>query len=233
MKHIPRRAACAIAACVVACAVFCAPFVALTDVSFAWHMVQHLAVLFVLPLLLLLAEPFSWFGAVAGKRLTAIAVRAGKRLTIFASPPVALAAFIAVLWWSHFSGLYEGALDHLWIHAIEHSLFFAAGIIFWLPVLAPAPMRALAFPARLLYLLIALPQGALLSAAIASAHAPLYAHYAYGTTTAAAMADQNAAASVMWIGGGAIVLAAFLGTLGVWAKRERSHAISSGAPCAS
>lgn len=191
----------------------------LADASFAWHMVQHLILLYIAPLVLLSARPFDTFVRMADKATVAIVVRKTRLLHVFASPPVALAVFIVTLWGTHFSGVYELALDVPAVHVLEHVAYVAAGLAFWAPVLAPAPLRPNAYPVRLLYLLIALPQGALLSVALDGARAPLYPHYATAST-AAALADQQNAAAVMWIGGGAIAFAAWIATMAAWALLE-------------
>lgn len=187
------------------------------DASFAWHMAQHLILLFVVPFFALAAQPFAWLQAALSKRATAQFVRATRFLHALAHPAVALAAFIGVLWITHFSGLYEYSLEHEVAHVVEHALYLIAGTLFWIPVLAPPPVKPLPFPARILYLLVALPQGALLSFALGSSHRVLYAHYA---SNPSALADQANAAAVMWIGGGLILFIAFLSTFGAWAFRE-------------
>ena len=150
------------AAFVVAIGAVASPLDRLADDSFAWHMFQHMLVLFLVPALLLLAQPSTFFSALAGKRATERTVRVTRTLHVLAAPPVALAVFIGTLWLTHFTGLYELSLQNPVVHAAEHALYFVAGIFFWLPVLAPAPLRPPSYPLRLLYLLIALPQGALL-----------------------------------------------------------------------
>lgn len=193
----------------------------LSDRSFAWHMLQHLLLLYPIPLALLAARPFDVFAAVAPKAWVATTVRATRPFEIFATAPIALAFFVGVLWVTHFSSLYELALDNVWLHLIEHALYLACGIAFWLPVVAPPPLRPLSHPARILYLAVALPQGALLGMALFAPQAPLYPHYARtAASSAQALADQHAAAAVMWIAGGAVILAAMLVTLGAWAQRE-------------
>ncbi|HEY2475279.1 MAG TPA: cytochrome c oxidase assembly protein [Candidatus Cybelea sp.] len=196
------------------------PLDRLADRSFSWHMLQHLVLLFVVPLMLLLARPFELFAALAGKQTTVAFVRGTRALHLLAQPPIALAAFIGTLWLTHFTPLYQLSLQHPFVHIAEHALYLAAGTLFWLPVLAPPPLRPLAYPVRLLYLAVALPQGALVAMAIGSARAPLYPHYAALAGTQAALADQVDAAAVMWILGGLVVLTALLGTLGSWARRE-------------
>ncbi len=201
------------------------PFDRLADESFAWHMVQHLLILYGVALLLLLARPFDLYARFAGKCATASLVKATRPLHALAAPPVALFVFIAALWGTHFSPLYELSLEHPLVHVLEHLLYLAAGIIFWLPVVAPPPLRPLSYPVRLFYLTVALPQGALLGMVLASARVPLYPHYAAITgSRAAALADQGNAAAVMWILGGLVIFGALLITLAVWAHREREVA---------
>jgi cytochrome c oxidase assembly factor CtaG len=184
-------------------------------------MVQHIALFYLVTLLLVLARPFNLFARITGKRATAIFVRATRPLHVLAFPPVAFVIFVATLWATHFSPLYELALNASWAHVAEHSLYLASGVVFWLPVVAPAPLRPLGYPARLLYLIVALPQGALLAMVIASAREPLYSHYAaVAGSRAAALADQGDAAAAMWILGGLVLLGAFLLTLAAWARRE-------------
>ncbi len=209
-----------VGAALAAGAAIASPLDGLADRSFAWHMVQHLMLVYVVALLLVAARPFELFAALAGKRTTAAFVRGlhGARWT--ASAPVALASFLAILWGTHFSGLYELSLEHAWAHAGEHLLYLAAGIAFWLPVLAPPPLRPIPYPARALYLALALPQGAFLGMVIAGARAPLYPHYVAIGGFSSALADQRDAGAVMWIAGGAVILAAFLATFAAWAHRE-------------
>jgi putative membrane protein len=207
------------AAAILAVAAVASPLDRLADVSFSWHMVQHMMLLYGVALAVVLARPFDLFVRLGGKRATLLMVRLTRPLHAFASPAVALFVFVATLWATHFSPLYEAALEHPWLHGSEHLLYVSAGIFFWLPVVAPPPLRPTAFPVRLFYLAVALPQGALLAMVLASARAPLYQHYV-AVAGAAALADQRNAAAVMWILGGLVVFTALLTTLAIWAHRE-------------
>jgi putative membrane protein len=195
------------------------PLDRLADASFAWHMLQHLILIYLVALLLVAARPFELYATLAGKRATETFVRTTRPLHVVASPPIALAFFIATLWGTHFSPLYALALEYPWVHAGEHLLYLAAGVVFWLPVLAPPPLRPLSYPARAFYLVLALPQGALLAMVIESARSPLYARYA-AAAGSAALADQRNAGALMWILGGLVIFGAFLLTIAAWAHRE-------------
>lgn len=219
-EHLTLLRRCCLIAAVIVGALAVTVLDAPSDASFAWHMAQHLLLLFVVPLLLLLGHPFEPLALISGKSATAAFVRSTRSLHIIASAPIALSFYVSTLWLTHFTGLYEAALRYWPIHFAEHALYVAAGTLFWLPVLAPPPLRPLPYPARLFYLAIALPQGALVAMAINSARSPLYAHYAAVEGWRGALADQSDGAAVMWIAGGLVVFAAFLATLGVWAQRE-------------
>lgn len=209
-------------AAAVACGVLAVtgPFERLADRSFAWHMAQHLVLLIVVPPLVLWSRPFPIVARLLGNVRTVALLRATRPLHAVAFPPVALAIFLATLWGTHFSHLYEAALDAPTVHAAEHALYLFAGFAFWLPVLTVAPLRPNPYPVRLLYLIVALPQGALLAVALGAARTPLYPHYARLMSTAQAVSDQQNAAAVMWIAGGLAVFIAILATMGTWAARE-------------
>ncbi len=202
------------------------PLDALADRSFAWHMLQHLLVIYAVALLLVAANPFALVVRVAPKRAVERLVRASRPFHAPAAPWIALPAFVAVLWITHFSPLYELALERTWVHVAEHLCYLVAGVAFWLPVLAPAPLRPPSYPVRIFYLVVALPQAALLGMVLFAARVPLYAHYVRAAgSLGAALADQQAGAAVMWIGGGMVVLAALLFTIGSWARRENVRVI--------
>ncbi len=200
------------------------PLERLADRSFAWHMAQHLVLIMAIPLLVLWSQPFSLVRRLLGDARTVALVRSTRPLHLIAFPPVALAIFLATLWGTHFSHVYEAALDATAVHAAEHALYLFAGFVFWLPVLTVAPLRPNAYPVRLLYLIVALPQGALLAIALGAERMPLYPHYAQLMPTAQALADQQNAAAVMWIAGGLAIFVAMLATMATWAAREQRAA---------
>jgi putative copper resistance protein D len=197
------------------------PIDTLADSSLSWHMVQHLALAFVVAPLLLLGAPIrlalAALPAAGASRLSAALHSLPARA--IANPAVAWLQFAAVLYGAHFSPLYEGALEHPWIHACEHALFLGSALVFWTPVLAVAPApRAPAHIVRLLMLFLALPMSAFLGFIFFVMRAPLYPHYA---NVAGALADQQNAGAVMWISGGGPILAALLWCVADWGARER------------
>lgn len=194
---------------------------ALADVSLAWHMVQHLALVSVAAPLLLLGAPLRLaLGALPAGPAAALArVLNGTIVRALTHPATAWLQFAAVLYGTHFSPLYEAALDNAAVHAAEHALYLTSALIFWTPLLAvsPAP-HAPAHPVRILALFLAFPMSAFLGFAFYVTERVLYPHYAGHS---GALADQMNAGAVMWLAGGTPLMLALLWCVADWGARER------------
>ncbi|HJR45450.1 MAG TPA: cytochrome c oxidase assembly protein [Actinomycetota bacterium] len=194
------------------------PLPALAERHFAAHMIQHLV-------LTLIAAPLFVLGAPVATLLHATSGAARRALGRFARsravaalthPLTAWTFFGAVMWLTHFSPLYEAALDDVFVHVLEHWLFLLAGFLFWTPVIGSDPItsRMLPWPARLGYLVAALPVQSFLGLAIYSAERPLYDAYTD-------MDDQRAGALVMWLGGDLVFVVALALVVGAWMRADR------------
>jgi cytochrome c oxidase assembly factor CtaG len=211
----------------VAIGVLIPPLDVVADRSFAWHMLQHVLLVFVaVPLLLLGAYDAPWQRWLSRDATIGLAKAAhGVVARVVLAPPTGWFALVAFLWIAHFSPLYAAALEHPAVHLFEHAAFVVTATLFWLPVIGNAAIPAMAYPARLLYLFLALPQGAFLGAALLSERFALYAPYVAQLGASGALADQRNAAAVMWIGGGCALFVALMIVAGGWAMRERAEAI--------
>jgi putative membrane protein len=161
------------------------------------HMLQHLLLLLVAPVLLLRGLPAWLLRPLARGPLGA----AGWWLT---RPPVAfaLAAAAQVAW--HFPGAFQLALRVDAAHALEHLSFLATGVLFWWPVAGPLPeWPRPGPPAQLLYLFLATIPMMAVAAPITLAEHVLYPFYAEAARAwpLAPRADQELAGILMWIGG--------------------------------
>jgi putative membrane protein len=191
------------------------------------HMVQHLLLTLVAAPLILLGRPLSLARRSAAGRRTIPRLLRSRIAHALTHPVVAWALYAGVLWATHFTPVYQAALENDLLHAMEHVAYLGAALLFWLPVLGtePSPWR-LPYPARLLYLFLAGPVGAFLGLAINQAGRPLYPHYAtlaraWGPTP---LADQQAAGLLMWIAGGLGMLVAILLVAAAWARSDRAAA---------
>ena len=210
-----------IASVVVATVALLGPIPLLSERYFWAHMVQHL-------LLTLVAAPLFVLGApgVALLRSTRGALRQGiarlfrsRVLHVLTHPLVAWLGFALVMWVTHFTPLYQQALDNELVHVAEHALFITAGVLFWMPVVGADPFtRRMAWPVRLGYLVAALPLQSFLGLALYSATRPLYEQYPD-------LADQRLGALIMWIGGDFVFVLALAVTAAGWMKADRADAL--------
>ena len=199
------------------------PIDAAVATSFWVHMVQHL-------LLAMVAPPLLVFGAPVALTLASLPTESRRPLVsvlhsgparLVSSPVVAWALFFGVMWGSHFSGLYDASLRNAGVHAGEHLGYLAAGLLFWMPVVGrdAVPSR-LSYPARILYLFLAMPAMAFLGLAIFSADHVLYPTYAAAEGAGAALADQRIAGAIMWTGGMFLIVPALAFVLFDWMRAD-------------
>lgn len=193
----------------------------LSDASLSWHMVQHLS-------LITLAAPLLLIGAPVRLALAALPPRGAALLArVLNSPPMrvidnplfGLGLLTLVLYGTHFSPLYERALENETVHAWMHVLYLVTALIYWNPIFAVAPApHAPSHPARILTLFLSLPMGAFLGFGFYVMNHVLYPHYA---VRSGALDDQMNAGAVMWLSAGTPVLLALLWCVADWGARER------------
>jgi putative copper resistance protein D len=142
---------------------------------------------------------------------------------VLSFPVVAWAVFAGVMWASHFSPLFDAALEDPLVHELEHALYLGAGLLFWWPAVAadPSPWR-MTHPVRAMYVFLQMPQNTFLAVALLSAPAPLYEHYVtlarpWGPTP---LEDQQAAAGIMWFVGDLLFLLPIMAIVAAWMRHE-------------
>jgi putative copper resistance protein D len=193
---------------------------------FSIHMVQHLLLMLVAAPLLVLAAPMTQLlraATPAVRRRWLLPVLHSTAVGAVSHPIVGWLAFTVVMWVSHFSPLFDLALENAGIHQLEHALYLGSALLFWWPAIAADPaQRRLGYPARILYVLVQFPLNSFLGMAITFAEAPLYSHYAtlgapYGITP---LSDQQLAGGIMWLGGDVVFIVAVLAIVASWMRRE-------------
>ncbi|HEX3467186.1 MAG TPA: cytochrome c oxidase assembly protein [Candidatus Elarobacter sp.] len=206
---------------VVIAAALLGPIDELSDASLSWHMVQHLGLIAVAAPLLLFGAPVRLALAALPPRPAAVLARAlnSAPMRVIDQPLVGLGLLTVVLYGTHFSPLYERALENETVHAWLHVLYLVTALIYWNPIFAVAPApHAPSHPARILALFLSLPMGAFLGFGFYVTMHVLYPHYA---VRPGALADQMNAGAVMWLSAGTPVLLALLWCVADWGARER------------
>jgi cytochrome c oxidase assembly factor CtaG len=112
------------------------PLDSLGDQLMVMHMVQHILLLDLAPILLLLGLTKVLLRP-ATRRLNTIERRAG----FLAHPALAVIAYAGVLWLWHLPALYDRAQGNGFLHALEHVCFFTAGFLYWWYVFSPIRSR--------------------------------------------------------------------------------------------
>lgn len=228
---VPRRRSVALLAGLAAIAVALLSGIEAYDTAlFSVHMTQHLLLTLVAAPLIALGAPITTLLRAATpnvRRTILLPILHSRVLRVLAFPVVTWIVLAAVMWGSHFSPLFEASLEDPLVHDLEHALFLGAGLLFWWPAvgLDPSPWR-LAYPVRLMYVFLQMPQNTFLAVTILGSGIPLYAHYAsLGRTWGPSpLEDQQIAGGLMWLGGDILFLAAMAAILAGWMRHEQRGA---------
>jgi cytochrome c oxidase assembly factor CtaG len=164
---------------------------------FSAHMLQHVLLGDLAPLLLLLGLTRVIMRP-ATRRLQALE----RALGPLAHPATGIGLWLAVMYLWHLPAMYEAALSHPLVHALEHATFFAAGIAVWWPLISPVPMRRrLTGLWPVAYIGAAKFGLATLGLYLTWSGTVLYEHYEQAPRIwgLAAISDQNAGGAIMMV----------------------------------
>lgn len=190
------------------------PVETFTSLLLSVHMVQHLLLLMIAPLLLLLGRPAlplvlglpaylrrNWVAPFAREP----AVHAlGRFLTTL---PVAWLLFVTASWAWHVPALYELALRSDTWHQVEHACFLGTALVFWWPVVSALGQRRAPRWALVPYLFLTDVQNTILCAIFTFSDRALYAHYdSVPQIGVSALEDQETAGLLMWVPGSLALL---------------------------
>jgi putative membrane protein len=193
---------------------------------FSVHMVQHILLTLVAGPLVALSAPITLLLRVSSgetRRRWILPVLHSRVTRVLSFPVVTWLVFAAVMWGTHFSPLFDAALEDPFIHDLEHVLYLGAAFLFWWPAVAldPAPWR-MTHPVRALYTFLQMTQNTFLAVVLLNVQVVLYPHYAtlvrpWGPNP---LEDQQLAAGIMWIAGDLIFLSAIMAILVGWSRAE-------------
>jgi putative membrane protein len=108
------------------------PIDSLSDDLMLMHMLQHILLLDIAPILLILGLTKVLLRP-ATRRLHLIEQKAG----YLAHPAFAVFAYAGFMWLWHIPAMYDAALRNSGIHALEHICFALAGGLYWWHILSP------------------------------------------------------------------------------------------------
>ena len=194
------------------------------------HMVQHMVLSMIAPVLLALGAPVTLALRCLPQRprrwlLSVLHSRAPAVLTF---APVALGLFIVSPWALYFTGWYDATLRSALLHDLLHLHLLVVGCLFFWPLLSrdPVPGR-LSYPFRLLVVFATLPFHAFLGVTVMSMNTVLAGdwysslHRHWGASPAA---DQYLAGSLLWVSGDVVGSAIFAVLFVQWLRESRREA---------
>jgi cytochrome c oxidase assembly factor CtaG len=192
----------------------------------AAHMVQH-------ELLMVVASPLFAVGAPvigilwampSGFRRTLVSKVQRTPLPVawrtVTAPSAAFILYGLALWIWHVPILYDEALEHEAVHAIQHLCFFGTAALFWWSIVHGRQGRV-AYGAAVVYLFVTALHGGVLGALLTVSprvwYAPYLTHHPAGLT---ALEDQQLAGLLMWVPGGLAFVAGALFLLAEWLRQS-------------
>ncbi len=185
------------------------------DELFWVHMSEHLLIADVGALLLVL-------GMTGPVLAPVLRIRGLGWLRLLTHPLVALPLWAANFYVWHIPVLYQGAVEHSSVHALEHAMFIGFGVTMWMALLGPLPRPAwFGNLAQLLYVLGVRLLGAVLANVLVWDGSPVYPDYAAGERIwhIKPLTDQITGGAIMMVEGSIVTLCLF-GWLFIRAARE-------------
>ncbi|GAA1297739.1 cytochrome c oxidase assembly protein [Pseudonocardia xinjiangensis] len=201
------------------------PVAVFADVLFWVHMVQHLLLIMVVPVLLVWAQPWRLVHDAGGARARSVVDRVvGSRAARWGTAPLcSLGLYAAVVILTHLTGFQQVSVTDPAVRAAELALYLVSGYLLFLP-LAGAELVPWSPPHLARFALLALSMGVdtltgvvlmLTPRPLAPAYAA--AHPGWGPT---ALADQEAAGAIMWFGGDVLMLVLMVAVAVRWGTSQ-------------
>jgi putative membrane protein len=159
------------------------------------HMVEHLLLGDIAALLIVL-------GLTGPLIAPVLRIRFFDRLRVLANPLIAFPLWAVNLYVWHLPVLYEGALRHPGVHALQHAMFLGFGINMWMCLFGPLPMPSwFGNLGKLCYIVAVRLTGTVLGNIFLWSGTIFYPYYHHGDSVwhVSPLADQNLAGAVMMI----------------------------------
>lgn len=112
------------------------PIDSLADQLFFMHMIQHILLLDLVPILAILG-----LTKVILRPVTRSVHELERRAGPIAHPAFAVFLYVVVIWSWHIPAAYDLAVTHPVVHVIEHTTFLIAGSLYWWHLLSPLRAR--------------------------------------------------------------------------------------------
>jgi putative membrane protein len=193
------------------------------------HMVQHMLLSMIGPILLALGAPVTLAlrTLTPGPRRGLLAVLHSRIAGVLTFPLVSFGLFVASPFALYFSGLYRLSLEYPWVHELVHVHFLLVGCLFFWPLIGidPVPGR-MSYPLRALLAFLATPFHTVLGLTVMQSgdllggdwYPNLHLSWADPAT------DQNLAGGILWAGGEFIAVGMLAVLVFQWMRESEREA---------
>ncbi|WP_035845015.1 cytochrome c oxidase assembly protein [Kitasatospora azatica] len=205
-------------------------------VLFSAHMIQHMVLSMLVPILLLLGAPITLAlralrpagkGRPRGPRELLVALLHSRYVKVVSHPAFTIPLFIASLYGLYFTPLFDSLMQSRIGHIAMMVHFLAAGLLFFWPIMGvdPGPNRP-GHVMRIIELFMGMPFHAFFGVAVMMATSELVTTF----TAAGAppgtdlMADQKMAGGITWAFGEIPTAVVLIALVFQWAQSEQRHA---------
>jgi putative membrane protein len=159
------------------------------------HMIEHLLLGDIASLLIVL-------GLTGPLLIPVLRIRAFDRLRALSHPLVAFPLWAVDLYLWHLPALYQAALRHSGVHALQHAMFLGFGINMWMCLFGPLPQPSwFGNFAKLIYIVAVRLTGTVLGNIFLWSGTVFYPYYIHGDALyhISPLADQNIAGAIMMV----------------------------------
>lgn len=193
--------------------------------SFAWHMVQHEALMLIAAPLLVIGRAlptFLWALPHRARLAVGLATKATwlrRAWNTLTAPLSAWLLHAAALWLWHAPALFNAAVTDPAVHDWQHATFLATALIFWHALLHKGARARQGM--ALIYLFTTTIHTGVLGALLTFAGRPLYSTLDAGLREASALSaleDQQLGGLIMWVPGSLVYVAAALWLAARWLR---------------
>lgn len=203
------------------------PLDTMSDILFAAHMTQHELLMLIAAPLIVLGRPLVvlvWVLPKGGRHR----IRRAQRPWVMSvwrhvtAPLTVLLLHAATVWAWHLPVLFDLALAHEGIHALQHAMFFGTAAMFWW-ALIHGRYGAVGYGVAVLFVFVTALHTSVLGALLTFAPRVLYSSYAHPAPALRIdpLEDQQLAGLLMWVPGGVLFVLVGLGLFAAWLGEGR------------
>lgn len=175
------------------------------------HMVEHLLLIMVVPMLLVLGSPLGVLRSSLADPGRFDRVIRSRPIAFLTHPVTTFLIYAGVIVGTHLTGFMDAMAQHMWLMTGEQLLYLGAGFLYWLPLIGREPIRwELPGIAKILLTLLGMAPDTVVGLVLMQATTNLMPVYMAGRGMGASFAldDQNLGGSIMWFFGDGLMMVA-------------------------